>query len=160
MCSYRDNVLRHTGCFVATRSQSATSTSSEKPGGKSTMLFNRDERYLCRRRCRRDRSARDLAQEIIDAIPSSRINGCVPRRTDTERPVGFNPATRISPERKALAAAGIVSAFKHLWSDSWGPRLSIFFIMVLRCSFQSHRDADQLTPCVTPTTAIARTFLR
>jgi hypothetical protein len=46
--------------------------------------------------------------------------------TDTERPVGFNPATRIAPERRALAAAGIVSAFKHLWSDSWGPRLEHF----------------------------------
>lgn len=29
-------------------------------------------------------------------------------------------------ERQALAAAGIVSAFKHLWSDSWGPRLEHF----------------------------------
>jgi hypothetical protein len=46
--------------------------------------------------------------------------------TDAERPVGFNPVTRIAPERRALAAAGIVSAFKHLWSDSWGPRLEHF----------------------------------
>ena len=41
-------------------------------------------------------------------------------------PVGFNPATRISPERRALAASGIVAVFKHLWSDSWGPRLEHF----------------------------------
>ncbi len=41
-------------------------------------------------------------------------------------PVGFNPATRIAPERRALAASGIVAAFKHLWSDSWGPRLEHF----------------------------------
>src|SRR5438477_12798311 len=26
----------------------------------------------------------------------------------------------------ALAASGIVSAFKHLWRDSWGPRLEHF----------------------------------
>src|SRR5262249_60121857 len=45
---------------------------------------------------------------------------------ETERPVGFNPATRIAPERRALATAGIVAAFKHLWSDSWGPRLEHF----------------------------------
>jgi hypothetical protein len=38
--------------------------------------------------------------------------------TDTKRPVGFNPAARIAPERRALAAAGIVAAFKHLWADS------------------------------------------
>jgi hypothetical protein len=69
----------------------------------------------------------DLAIDILDCIPRSRINDvCYLDVTDTERPVGFNPVTRIAPERRALAAAGIVSAFKHLWSDSWGPRLEHF----------------------------------
>src|SRR5712692_601258 len=69
----------------------------------------------------------DLALDILDAIPRARINDvCYLDVTDSERPVGFNPATRIAPERRALAAAGIVSAFKHLWSDSWGPRLEHF----------------------------------
>src|SRR6202521_1818767 len=69
----------------------------------------------------------DLALDILDAIPRSRINDvCYLDVTDTERPVGFNPATRVAPERRALAASGIVSAFKHLWSDSWGPRLEHF----------------------------------
>src|ERR1700681_1068709 len=69
----------------------------------------------------------DLALDILDAIPRSRINDvCYLDVTDAERPVGFNPATRIAPERRALAAAGIVSAFKHLWSESWGPRLEHF----------------------------------
>jgi DNA helicase HerA-like ATPase len=69
----------------------------------------------------------DLALDILDAIPRSRINDvCYLDVTDSERPVGFNPATRVAPERRALAAAGIVSAFKHLWSDSWGPRLEHF----------------------------------
>jgi DNA helicase HerA-like ATPase len=66
----------------------------------------------------------DLAEDILDAIPRSRINDvCYLDAGETEFPVGFNPATRIAPERRALAASGIVSAFKHLWSDSWGPRL-------------------------------------
>jgi hypothetical protein len=69
----------------------------------------------------------DLALDILDAIPRTRINDvCYLDVTDDEQPVGFNPATRIAPERRALAAAGIVSAFKHLWSDSWGPRLEHF----------------------------------
>src|ERR1700694_3836656 len=69
----------------------------------------------------------DLALDILDAIPRSRINDvCYLDVTETERPVGFNPISRIAPERRALAAAGIVSAFKHLWSDSWGPRLEHF----------------------------------
>src|ERR1017187_860302 len=69
----------------------------------------------------------DLALDILDAIPHSRINDvCYLDVTDSERPVGFNPVTRIAPERRALAASGIVAAFKHLWSDSWGPRLEHF----------------------------------
>jgi hypothetical protein len=51
----------------------------------------------------------DLAVDVLDAIPRSRINDvCYLNATDTERPVGFNPATMIAPERRALAAAGIV----------------------------------------------------
>src|SRR2546430_3878642 len=69
----------------------------------------------------------DLALDILDAIPRGRINDvCYLDATDIDRPVGFNPATRIAPERRALATAGIVSAFRHLWSDSWGPRLEHF----------------------------------
>jgi len=55
----------------------------------------------------------DLALGILDAIPPSRIKDvCYLDVTDTERPVGFNPATRIAPERRALASAGIVSALQ------------------------------------------------
>jgi hypothetical protein len=69
----------------------------------------------------------DLATDILDAIPSSRINDvCYLDAGETEYPVGFNPATKIAPERRALAASGIVAAFKHLWHDSWGPRLEHF----------------------------------
>ena len=69
----------------------------------------------------------DLATDILDAIPPSRIKDvCYLDAAETEYPVGFNPASRIAPERRALAAAGIVAAFKHLWSDSWGPRLEHF----------------------------------
>lgn len=69
----------------------------------------------------------DLAEDILDAIPRPRINEvCYLDAGETEYPVGFNPATKIAPARRALAASGIVAAFKHLWSDSWGPRLEHF----------------------------------
>ena len=89
----------------------------------------------------------DLALDILDAIPRSRINDvCYLDATDTERPVGFNPATRIAPERRALAAAGIVSAFKHLWSDSWGPRLEHFlFHGIHTLIFRRHATLLELT---------------
>jgi hypothetical protein len=89
----------------------------------------------------------DLALDILDAIPRSRINDvCYLDVTDTERPVGFNPATRIAPERRALAAAGIVSAFKHLWADSWGPRLEHFLYHgVLTLISRQHATLLELT---------------
>lgn len=69
----------------------------------------------------------DLALDILDSIPHTRVNDvCYLDAGETNYPVGFNPATTIAPERRALAAAGVVAAFKHLWSDSWGPRLEHF----------------------------------
>ena len=69
----------------------------------------------------------DLAEAIIDAMPPERTHDvCYLNVADTEFPVGFNPLAGISPARQPLAAAGVVSAFKHLWRDSWGPRLEHF----------------------------------
>ena len=65
----------------------------------------------------------DLAEAIADCIPRERLHQvCYLNVADTVQPVGFNPLANIEPARRALAASGIVSAFKHLWSDSWGAR--------------------------------------
>jgi hypothetical protein len=80
----------------------------------------------------------DLAEAVLDCIPPERTHSvCYLDAGDTERPVGFNPLARISHDRRALAASGIVSAFKHLWRDSWGPRLEHFLfngVAALLCS--------------------------
>jgi hypothetical protein len=69
----------------------------------------------------------DLAEAIIDAMPPERTHElCYLNVADAEFPVGFNPLAGIAPERHALAASGVVSALKHLWRDSWGPRLEHF----------------------------------
>jgi hypothetical protein len=65
----------------------------------------------------------DLAEAIADSIPAHRTHEvCYLNVADMKRPVGFNPLAGIPPARRALAASGIVSAFKHLWADSWGAR--------------------------------------
>jgi hypothetical protein len=70
----------------------------------------------------------DLAETIADCLPRNRTDEtCYLDVTDTEWPVGFNPIAGVAPARRALAASGIVSAFKHLWADSWGPRLEHWF---------------------------------
>ena len=96
--------------------------------GKSTTLFNLAMAdILCGEGVALIDPHGDLATDILDAIPRSRINDvCYLDAGETEYPVGFNPAAGIAPERRALAAAGIVSAFKHIWRDSWGPRLEHF----------------------------------
>src|SRR5439155_12437344 len=66
----------------------------------------------------------DLAEAIIDALPPERTHEvCYLNVADTQFPVGSNPLAGVPPERQPLAAAGVVSAFKHLWHESWGPRL-------------------------------------
>lgn len=82
----------------------------------------------------------DLAEAVADCIPAERTHGvCYLDAADTAYPVGFNPLAHIAPERHALAASGIVSAFKHLWGDSWGPRLEHFLFHGLVALLSSPR---------------------
>jgi hypothetical protein len=96
--------------------------------GKSTLLFN-----MAMHEIRAGQGVAvidphgDLADAIVDALPRSRIHDtCYLNVADTHYPVGFNPLARIPRARHALAAAGIVGTFKHLWADSWGQRLEHF----------------------------------
>lgn len=96
--------------------------------GKSTALFNiaMHDIYTGEGVCVIDPHG-DLAEAIIDAVPPERTHEvCYLNVADTEFPVGFNPLAGVPPGRHALAAAGIVSTFKHLWPESWGPRLEHF----------------------------------
>ena len=66
----------------------------------------------------------DLIQKIREQIPDERrddlIDFDVP---DLKQPYGFNPLANVPVEKRALAASGLIQVFKHLWLDSWGPRL-------------------------------------
>jgi hypothetical protein len=66
----------------------------------------------------------DLAHELLDYIPSSRINDVVYfDPADHEYPIGLNLLRPKSVQTKHLIASGLVSAFKNIWHDSWGPRM-------------------------------------
>src|SRR5918912_2167734 len=97
-------------------------------GGKSTLLYNLilNDIYAGEGTAVIDPHG-DLADDILNAIPRSRINDvCYLDAGERERPVGFNPMANIAPERQGLAVAGIVAAFQHLWAESWGARLEHF----------------------------------
>lgn len=66
----------------------------------------------------------DLAVEMLDCVPPSRIRDVIYfNPADREHPVGFNLLRAVPEARRHLVASGVVSAFKSVWRDSWGPRL-------------------------------------
>lgn len=65
----------------------------------------------------------DLAEELLDLIPRHRSNDlCYFNPSDIEYPVAFNLLANVPKDDRHLVASGIVSTFKAIWHDSWGPR--------------------------------------
>jgi len=66
----------------------------------------------------------DLAEKIIEYIPSSRVNEVIYfNPSDMEYPIAFNIVEQVEPHLRHLVASGLIGVFKKLWADSWGPRL-------------------------------------
>ena len=75
----------------------------------------------------------DLAEAVLQHVPKHRTNEFVYLNpADTDRPIGFNPLSQVSPNLRPLVADGIVSAFRHVWPDSWGPRLDYILTNAVR----------------------------
>lgn len=75
----------------------------------------------------------DLARAALDHIPRWRTNDLVYiDPADIERPIGFNPLSRVPPDLAPIIADGIVSAFRHVWPDSWGLRLDYILTNAVR----------------------------
>lgn len=66
----------------------------------------------------------DLAEEILEFIPEERMNDVIYiNPADMEHPIAFNPLEKVSPDGRYLVASGLISVFKKIWPDFWGPRL-------------------------------------
>jgi len=66
----------------------------------------------------------DLAEDLLDHIPSWRTDHVVYfNPADLAHPIGLNLLAHVKPDQQPLVASGVVSAFKNIWGDSWGPRL-------------------------------------
>jgi hypothetical protein len=77
----------------------------------------------------------DLAQEILDHIPSWRTNDVVYFDPSAADALGIN-LFRAASDNWHLVASGIVSAFKKIWGDSWGPRLEYVLYATLAALLQ------------------------
>jgi len=84
----------------------------------------------------------DLVEKVLKGVPEKRkgdlIYFNVPERGN---PLGFNPLESVAPEKRSLAAAGLLDAFKKIWSDSWGPRLE----HILRNAFLALLEQPEAT---------------
>lgn len=66
----------------------------------------------------------DIAEHLLHYIPPERIKDVIYfNATDTTRPIGFNPLSNIEQKDFNLVTANLISTFKKIWAESWGPRL-------------------------------------
>ena len=66
----------------------------------------------------------DLIEKILRVIPESRIKDLIyfnPQHK--EQALYFNPLEVLNPSETHLVVSSLVSVFKKIWADSWGPRL-------------------------------------
>lgn len=79
----------------------------------------------------------DVAQELLSHIPEHRINDLIYfNPADTEDGISFNPLKAIHPKYHHLVASGLISAFKKIWHDTWGPRMEYilrYSLLTLLC---------------------------
>jgi hypothetical protein len=75
----------------------------------------------------------DLAEAVLAHIPRDRTNRFVYiDPAATERPIGFNPLSDVPEDLKPIVAGDVVSAFHHVWPESWGARLDYILLNAVR----------------------------
>ena len=88
----------------------------------------------------------DLAESIYDVVPTHRIDDVVIiDPTDLEHVPGLNPFYRVPFDDRPTIASNLVETFRHVWSDSWGPRLQHILFNTTRLLLDS---PDHLRPTI------------
>lgn len=74
----------------------------------------------------------DMAETLLSHIPENRVQDVIYfNPSDIEHPIGFNPLSSVSSDIHYLVVSGLISVFKKIYSEFWGPRLE----HILRHSF-------------------------
>lgn len=93
--------------------------------GKSTLLLNMAISDIKRGNgfCVIDPHG-DVAETLLKYIPDNRKEDLVYfNPADIEKPIAYNPLKNVHPQFHHLVCSGLLSTFKKIWADSWGPRL-------------------------------------
>jgi len=66
----------------------------------------------------------EAAEELLDFVPSSRINDVVyVNPADLNFPIAFNVMEKVGLEHRHLVAGGLMGVFKKIWPDVWSARM-------------------------------------
>ena len=66
----------------------------------------------------------DIAENLLNYIPHDRIHDVIYfNPADIEYPIAFNPLKNIHSNYHHLVTSGLISTFKNVWAENWGPRL-------------------------------------
>ena len=66
----------------------------------------------------------DLAETVIWFIPKNRTNSVIVfDPADADSPIAFNMLEDVKEEHRSVVVSGIISIFKRIFWESWGPRL-------------------------------------
>jgi type IV secretory pathway TraG/TraD family ATPase VirD4 len=66
----------------------------------------------------------DLVERVLRRMPEDRRRDVIYLNVpDPDLKLAFNPLEPVAPDRRMLAASGILEAFQKLWPKYWGPRM-------------------------------------
>lgn len=66
----------------------------------------------------------DLAEDLLSFIPKRRIKETIYfNPSDLEYPIAFNLLDKVDRTHQHLVASGLISVFKKIWYEFWGPRM-------------------------------------
>jgi hypothetical protein len=88
----------------------------------------------------------DLITDVLDRVPSERIDDVVVLDPTDDRPVGLNPLTAVEGQSSELVVENIVGLFRNLYRAYWGPRTDD----VMRAALLTLVSTPHMTLCEVP----------
>jgi len=93
----------------------------------------------------------DISENLLQRIPENRKKDLIYfNPADLNQPIAFNPLHAIHPNYHHLVASGLISTFRKIWSDNWGPRLEyILRFSLLTLLWYPHATLLDIQPLLT-----------
>lgn len=89
----------------------------------------------------------DLAERVLAFVPPKHDRDvCYFNPADADFPIGFNLLARTTRVERPLVASGVVSVFKRLYPEFWGPRLEHFLRNALLALLETPNPSLLLLP--------------